>query len=208
MSKKLSSEFQDYLFSKYPNIYRVQDGNRLLEKFTYALTDPAVPLIEKVERMYELLSADDCPDEVVHIFYSNFGGEFYDGIALDYQRKFLLNAMGVIRRRGTFECVRYLVSATTGLMVDLKYLENGIDENGWRKRILRVTLLAKTLEDTRNMDTSIAVVTELLKGQLPFYLTVNIDTRIDTQILQSKSYSHSAIGSYKFYNIRRMEEVH
>ena len=205
MSKKLSSEFQKYLFSKYPNIYRVQDENRLLEQFTYALTDPAVPLIEKVERMYELLSADDCPDEVVHIFYSNFGGEFYDGIALDYQRKFLLNAMGVIRRRGTFECVRYLVTATTGLMVDLNYSEEGVDDNGWVNRVLKVTLLARTLEDVRNMSTSITVVTELLRGQLPFYLTVDIGTRVNTQVLQSKSYSHSAIGSYKFYNIRRME---
>ena len=207
MSHKLSLTFQEYLFSKYPNVYRDMDSNRLLEKFTYALTDPAVPLIEKIERMYELLSADDCPDEVVHTFYSNFGGEFYAGISLEYQRKFLLNVMDVIKRRGTFECVRYLVSATTGLNVELMYLEDGVDARGWVRRILRVTLLARTLDDSRNMDTSIAVVTELLKGQLPFYLTADIRTRIDTQFLQSKSYSHSVVGSYKFYDFRRMEEV-
>lgn len=111
---KLSEKFQEYLFSKYPTVYRENDKG-VLEQFTYALTDPAIPLIVKIENMYSLLTAKECPDEFVHAFFANFGGEFYDGVDLSYQRGILNNIVGILKKKGTVEGIEFLISAFSGI---------------------------------------------------------------------------------------------
>lgn len=179
---KLSEQYQEYLFSKYPSIYREMDNNDLLKEFTYALTDPAIPLIKKIEQLYDLLSAEDCPSWAVHAFYSNYGGEFYDGIDLSYQRKFLLNVMDIIKTRGTYECVRYMTAVLTGMDVKLEYNEE--EKPSGTDRVLSVTLLAKTLDQIKNLEYSLEVIKEFISEEIPFFISAIILTEVYSQELK------------------------
>lgn len=200
---KLSEQFQDYLFSKYPRIYREMDKFDLLKNFTYALTDPAIPLIKKVEQMYDLLDATNCPDWAVHIFYGNFGGEFYDGIDLSYQKRFLKNVMDIIRKRGTYECVRYMTAVLTGLDVDLEYSEE--DGEKFKNRNLTVTLKAKTLNQIKNLEYSIGVVTEFITEEVPFFISATVLTEVYALALECERYAGSAMShtTYQDLTFRR-----
>lgn len=119
MGKLLSEKFQEMLLNKYPSIYRTMDEEGLLEQYTYALTEPAVPLIKKIEGMYDLLIASEIPSWGIHTFYSNFGGEFYDRVAENFQRRMLSDIVYLLQVRGTGLCVEYIASLVTGVQTEV-----------------------------------------------------------------------------------------
>ena len=147
--------------------------------------------IEDIEKVLHLIDPEKIPEEFLPYLFESFGLEYFPDIAVTYQRKFLLNLGELMRRRGTFSGVRFLTKVLTGLESELSY------ENGE----LKIVLLAQTLGQIDNIETSMYVIENFLKTQVPYFVNPTISSRVDIQILSSKSYSHSAIGTHKFYNI-------
>lgn len=176
------------------------DSNHLLEELTYALTDPAIPLIRKIEQMYDLLDATNCPDWAVHVFYGNFGGEFYDGIDLSYQKRFLANVMDIIRKRGTYECVRYMTAVLTGMDVDLDYVEE-YNDSGYKDRTLKVSLKAKNLDQIKNLEYSLAVISEFITEEVPFFISAVVMTEVYAQMLQCNLYTGISLSQSGYQDL-------
>lgn len=190
-----SKELTHYLYEmKLPQVYRDKDS------------ELGYPLRRYLEALIELGSegvVDDINgfDLLLDIFLpylcASFGLEFFKDIDKSYQRKFITNIGEIIQRRGTFSCIHFIIRVLTGLNAELSMQDT----------ILKVALLARDLEEINNIDVSMAVVERHLKGHLPFYINPIFDSKIDTQVIKSKSYSHSVVGSYKFYTINKYKEV-
>ena len=181
-------------YKKLPKLYRDADAtvDYQLKRYLESLIEGGFcGSIEDIERVITLIDPETIPDKFFPYLYESFGLEYFPDIAVSYQRKFLLNIGELMRRRGTFSSVHFLIKVLTGLESELSY------ENGE----LKIVLLARTLEQINNIETSMYVIGNFVQTQIPYYITPVISSRIDTQIIQSKSYSHSAVCAYKFYRI-------
>lgn len=181
-------------YKKLPKIYRDADAtvDYQLKRYLESLIEGGFcGSIEDIERVMLLIDPETVPDKFFPYLYKSFGLEYFPDIAIPYQRKFLLNLGEMTRRRGTFSSVQFLIKVLTGLEAELSFKDGE----------LKIILLARTLEQVDNIDTSMFVIGNFIKTQIPYFVTPVISSRIDTQIITSKSYSHSAIGAYKFYRI-------
>lgn len=186
----------DLLYNrKLPQIYRDEDKKigYPLKRYLESLIDGGFcDSIKDIEGVMLLVDPESIPEKFFPYLYESFGLEYFPDIDVSYQRKFLMNIGELIKRRGTFSSVQFLIKVLTGLEAELSYSGN----------TLTIVLLAKTLSQVDNIDTSMKVIGNFIKTQLPFFVNPVITSRIDTQIISSKSYSHSAIGCHKFYKIR------
>lgn len=188
----------DLLYNKkLPQIYRDEDKKidyplkRYLESLIYG---GFCGSIEDIEGVMLLVDPESIPEEYLPYLYDSFGLEYQPNIDVTYYRKFLLNIGELTKRKGTFASVRYLAKALTGLEAEITY--NKEDST------LEIVLLARTLSQIENLENSTIAVRNFVKNQVPFFVNPVISSRIDAQVIPSKSYSHSAVGSYsKFYNI-------
>lgn len=181
-------------YKKLPKIYRDADAtvDYQLKRYLESLIEGGFcGSIEDIERVITLIDPETVPDKFLPYLYESFGLEYFPDIAVSYQRKFLLNIGELIRRRGTFSSVQFLIKVLTGLEAELSCESNE----------LKIVLLARTLEQIDNIDMSMFVIGNFIQTQIPYFITPIISSRIDTQVIQSKSYSHSAVGAYKFYKI-------
>ena len=190
-----SKSMIDLLYNKkLPQIYRDEDKKigYPLKRYLESLIDGGFcGSIEDIEGVMLLIDPETIPDKFFPYLYESFGLEYFPDIDVHYQRKFLLNIGELIKRRGTFSSVQFLVKVLTGLEAELSFKDD----------ILNITLLAKNLGQVEEIETSLFVVGNFIKTQIPYFVTPVITSRIDTQIVLSKSYSHSAIGCHKFYKI-------
>ena len=181
-------------YKKLPKIYRDADSevDYQLKRYLESLIEGGFcASIEDIEKVLLLIDPESIPDSYFPYLYESFGLEYFPDIDVSYHRKFLLNIGELIKRRGTFSCVQYLIKVLTGLEAELSY----------RDGELNIVLLAKNLSQINSIETSIFVISNFIRTQIPYYVTPSISSRINTQIISSKSYSGSAVGSYKFYNI-------
>lgn len=190
-----SKSMLDLLYNKkLPQIYRTED-RRLgypLKRYLESLIDGGFcGSIEDIEGVMHLIDPETIPEKFFPYLYESFGLEYFPDIDVSYQRKFLLNIGELIKRRGTFSSVQFLIKVLTGLEAELSFKDGK----------LNITLLAKTIEQIDNIDTSMFIIGNFIKTQIPYFITPVITSRIDTQIITSKSYSHSAIGYHKFYKL-------
>ena len=204
-----SEKLLDLLYhKKLPQVYRDEDrkiGYPLKRYLESLIEGGCYGSIEDIEGMMNLIDPKTIPKEFFQYLCESFGLTYFPDINVTYQRKFLSNIGEIIKRRGTFACVRYLVRALTGLDVELSYMEgeyNGVDGN-----YLFITLLAKNMEQIENMDISREVIGKYVSTQIPYYVTPIIPSKISVQVINSASYSHSAIGTYKSYVISSAESV-
>ena len=181
-------------YKKLPKIYQDADArvDYQLKRYLESLIDGGFcGSIEDIERVLLLVDPETIPEEFLPYLYASFGLEYFPDISATYQRKLLLNLGELMRRRGTFSCVRFLIKVLTGLESELSF------ENGE----LIIVLLAKTIEQINSVETSMYVIENLIRSYIPYFVNIVITSRVDTQIVSSKSYSHSSIGSHKFYSI-------
>ena len=181
-------------YQKLPKIYRDADAtvDFALKRYLESLIEGGFcGSIEDIEGIMLLIDPETVPDKFFPYLCESFGLEYFPDIATSYQRKFLLNLGELIRRRGTFSSVRYLIKVLTGLEAELSY----------KDCTLTIVLLARTLEQISTIETSMYVIGNFIKTQIPYFVNPVISSRVDTQIITSNSYSHSAIGSYKLYTI-------
>lgn len=191
-----SKSLLDLLYNKkLPQIYRDEDRKLgyPLKRYLESLIDGGFcGSIKDIEGVLHLIDPETIPEEFFPYLFESFGLEYFPDIDVSYQRKFLLNIGELVQRRGTFSSVQFLVKVITGLKAELSFKNNE----------LGIVLLAETMEQLENIDTSMFVIGNFIKTQIPYYVSPVISSRIDTQFITSKSYSHSALGCYKFYTIK------
>lgn len=181
-------------YNKLPQIYRDEDkkiGYPLKRYLESLITGGFCGSICDIEGVMLLIDPENIPEKFFPYLYESFGLEYFPDIDISYQRKFLMNMGELIKRRGTFSSVQFLIKVLTGLEAELSLK----DDN------LSIVLLARTLSQVENIHISMFVIENFIKTQIPYFITPVISSRIDTQIISSKSYSHSALGSHKFYKI-------
>lgn len=190
-----SQSLLDLLYNKkLPQIYRDEDKKigYPLKRYLESLIDGGFcGSIEDIKGMMLLIDPETIPEKFFPYLYESFGLEYFPDIDVSYQRKILMNIGELVRRRGTYSSVQFLIKVLTGLEAELSYKDGN----------LNIVLLSKTMEQVDNIDTSMFIIGNFIKTQIPFFVNPVITSRIDTQTIPSKSYSHSAIGCYKFYTI-------
>ncbi len=193
-----------HTYEKLPKIYREKDrelGFPLL-RFISALVEGGLyELHKETTNILDLIDPEKCPDELFPYLCRSFGLEYFQDIDISYQRRFLANIGEIIRRRGTYACVRYMVSVLTGLDVELSYLRGNY--NGQEGRHLIVMVLAETIEAIRGIDVSVKVIERYLEGHIPFYIYPHVGSRIATQQVKSTIYRGNAISKTVYYSIGR-----
>lgn len=203
-----SKDMLDLLYNKkLPQVYRDED-KRIgypLKRYLESLIDGGYyGSIKDIEKLMTLVDPLSIPEEFLQYLCESFGLSYFPDIEATYQRKFLLNIGEIVKRRGTFSCVKYLARALTGFDVELSYFEgvhNGVDGN-----YLFINLLAKDLEQLKNIDISMEVISKYVSGQIPYYIRPVLSYQVGTQFINSKSYSQSAVCSYKFYSINHKKK--
>ena len=181
-------------YKKLPQIYRDEDrklGYPLKRYLESLIEGGFYGSIEDIKGLMLLIDPETIPEEFFPYLYESFGLEYFPDIDVSYQRKFLLNMGELVRRRGTFSSVQFLIKVLTGLEAELSFKDNE----------LSIVLLARTIEQIDDIEISMFVIGNFIKTQIPYYVTPVISSRIASQTIHSKSYSHSTIGSYKFYKI-------
>lgn len=198
-----SMDMLDLLYNKkLPQVYRNEDKKLgyPLKRYLESLIDGGYyGSIKDIEKMMTLVDPYSIPEEFFQYLCESFGLTYFPEIDVTYQRKFLLNIGEIIKRRGTFSCVKYLARALTGFDVELSYFEgvhDGVDGN-----YLLINLLAKDLEQLKTIDISMEVISKYVSGQVPYYITPIMSYQIGVQFVNSKSYSQSAVCEYKSHTI-------
>lgn len=203
-----SQDMLDLLYNKkLPQIYRDEDskiGYPLKRYLESLIVGGYCGNIEDIEKMLTLVDPYSIPEEFFQYLCESFGLKYFPDMDVTYQRKFLLNIGEIVKRRGTFACVKYLARALTGLDVELSYTEGVVD--GVDGNHLFINLFANSIEQLDTIDVSMEVISKYLEGQIPYYVTPFLSYQLNTQPITSKSYSHSAIGSYKSQTISRYRE--
>ena len=200
MGKITSQGMLDLLYNKkLPQIYRNEDGSIgfPLKRYLESLIDGGYYVsITDIEGIETLVDPMTVPEEFFPYLCESFGFKYFPDIDIYYQRKFLSNIGELQRRRGTYSSVHYLTKALTGLDSELRY-EDGV---------LHIIVLAKNVEQINELNSSMEVIKRYIENQIPYFVTPTMASRIATQVISSKSYSHSVIGNYKFYTISKNEE--
>lgn len=203
-----SKDMLDLLYyRKLPQVYRDEDKklNYPLKRYLESLIEGGYyGSIKDIEDMMLLIDPETIPEEFFPYLYESFGLTYFPDIDISYQRKFLMNIGEILKRRGTFACVRYLARTLTGLDVELSYSEgtyNGVDGN-----YLVILLVAEGVGQIENLDTNMEILNRFIRTQLPYYITPVVTARVGSQTISSKSYAFSTVGTYKSYTISKHEE--
>ena len=195
-----SKEFVDFLYNrKLPQVYRDEDSKigyplkRYLESLTHGGFEGA---LKDINDLMLLIDPKAIPEKFFPYLCESFGLEYFPDIDVSYQRKFLINVGELVKRRGTFASVHYMIRALTGLEAELSLEGN----------TLNIVLLAATLEQMNNIEISMVIIGNYIQTQIPYYITPNITSRIATQVIPSSSYTLSAMTTHKHYQIIPKED--
>lgn len=192
---------------KLPQVYRDEDKSLglPLKRYLESLIDGGYRgTIEDIESMAYLVDPEKIPDKFLPYLCESFGLTYFPDIDTSYQRKFLMNIGEVIKRRGTFSSIHYMIRVLTGLESELS-VEITEDDQGRSRYALNVVLLANSVAQLSEIELSMKVVADYIQANVPYYITVVLSHRIYTQVIQSTAYAHSGIGTYKQYRIGYQE---
>jgi P2-related tail formation protein len=198
-------EFINHLYNLLPSIYRDEDkkqGQPFYRYLTVTVKGGYGKAIDDINNFLYLVDPEKCPDPVFPTLYESFGLEYFEDIDVKYHRKFLSNIGGMIKRRGTYASLRYLIRVITGLEIDLIY-ERVYNEGRTAtvSRDLYITLLANSIDQVNELDTSVAIVEAFIKKHVPFYITTHITTSVQTQVIKRGVYRKSAMTQFYKYNL-------
>lgn len=197
-----SQQISDLLYyKKLPEIYRTMDaGLRYpLKRYLESVVEGSTDIISDTDKLMELIDPMKCPDEYFPHLCESLGISYFPDIDLSYQRKLLMSVGEIIKRRGTYSCVKYLARVLTGLEVELSYIKDVYE--GVAGRHLLVTLLADTLEDVNSMEYSAEVIERYVSKHIPYYIIPNVLSQVRTQTIQMTTYRDSFIGIYSHHTL-------
>lgn len=166
--------FFDYLYYRcLPKVYRDYDDGTLKLFIESLVFGGFKPVIEGEIAFTDLTNPNTCPPEIVPILAHAYGIDHYPSIPEKYYRKLLNNIIELNRRRGSYSSIRYLCRVLTGMEIDM-LLEKTPGE-----KTLYVKLLADTIQDVVDIDTSIRVISTFIGDFIPYYIThVNVSSEV------------------------------
>lgn len=187
---KTDDFFNLLYYTKLPQVYRDYDKDtnftlkRYLEAQVYGGHDY---LINGINQIPNLIDPQFCPPQYFPDFYESFGLSYFPEIDVKYHRKMLAHIGEIIKRKGTYAVVSYVVKVLTGLNVNM-YYERGDhkdypNEPSWNGRWLYVEIYANTLIDIMEMDNHIRIIKKYLSQLVPFNIRLHLEGIINTQAL-------------------------
>jgi phage tail-like protein len=197
MPELKSSSLADFLYNrKLPQVYRDMDSpteGYPLKRYIHSLIEGGfTDILTKCNDLTVLVDPENCPDEYFPFLYESFGYTFDPSVDIIYQRRILINHGDLVQRRGTVSYVRFLVRALTGLDCNIESVN----------KVLTITLLAKSLDELRSMETSVAVVQKFIENQLPFFEDLNdVISAIKVQVIPAKTYTYNVLTTCANYTI-------
>ena len=195
----MHNKLLDLLYNrKLPQVYRDEDSKigEPLKRYLESLTEGGYKSVsDNIKNFLLLVDPKSVPEGLFPYLCESFGLKYFPDIDIKYQRRFLANIGELIKRRGTFSSVHFLIRSLTGLEAELSVE----DDN------LTIMLLANNVEQVNMIEPSMRVISNYIRTQIPYYITPNIQAKVST-IINSKSYSKSAIGVSKTYHINKYKE--
>ena len=185
-----SKVFIDHLYyNKLPKVYRDYDSQIGLPLYRYltALLDGGYGYILKsINDLTDLFDPELCPKVCLPYMCRSFGLTYYSDIPEIYWRRLLSNIGEIMKRRGTYSCIKYLVRALTGLNVTLSYRRGYNDDNTKYGRFLTATISANDVNNILNLDVTTKVIEKFINEFVPYYITsVDVAADIKTQIFST-----------------------
>lgn len=178
MSKIESKDILTHLyFKKLPEIYRTEDyklGDTPLLRYIQSLVQGGLfPAYDEATKILDLLDPMTCPEEFLPCLYETFGLTYYRRISAKYHRIALKNISEIIKRRGTYNGVRYLVQLFSGYDCTMFYQRTS------NERKLVVYIEVPNGEAAVNFENSASAVKEYLEYYfIPHYINLYIKARI------------------------------
>lgn len=166
----IEQKFAEYLYNRLPAVYREEDAKigEPLHRYIQSLGIGFDKAVEDINNFLYLVDPERCPENLFPYLYESFGIEYFPDIDIKYQRKFLSNIGALIKRRGTYTAVRYLVTTLTGLGVELSYERV---YNSGEERILYINLLVNAFSGFSNLPMNVRLIEEFIKDFVPFFIT-------------------------------------
>ena len=161
---------------KLPDIYRTEDynlGNTPLLRFLRCAVNGGIyPAYKEASEILNLIDPMTCPEEFLPLLYETFGLSYYRRIDAKYHRIALKNISEILKRRGTYNGVRYLVQLFSGLDCYMVYKRTS------NSRLFTVYIDAPTSEAIVNLENSASAIQEyLICYFIPHYITVEVKAR-------------------------------
>ena len=190
MSKLNIEKLCDLLYyNKLPEVYRDLDSKQkpkypLYRFLKSAIIDGGGIIVQDIENLSSLIDPETCPEDLLPYLLKCFGLPYFEDIPIIYQRKLVSSIGELIKRRGTYSCVRYLARVLTNMEVKIERIDLDGDIR------LKVILIAESINDIINLDVSIKVVQRYLNYFIPFWLQpVFIESEIIPQKIQTMLYT-------------------
>lgn len=201
MSKFSEEKLIDHLYyNKLPEIYRIKDLEQKppLPLYRYLMFMGYGGFSYTIDDAYGALSLvdpEECPKDALPYLLESFGIPYHKDIPEIYQRRLLANVGELVKRRGTYNCIKYLSRALTGMDVDIERKEN-------RGRVtLSITMKAETAEQVENLPISLAVFRNYLKQWVPFWLDPYVQTIVNTQDIEDDSFIFGLVVEKHEYDL-------
>lgn len=182
--------FIDHLYyNKLPKVYRDYDSQIGLPLYRYltALLDGGYGyILESINTLTDLFDPEVCPTECIPLLCKSFGLPYYSDIPEVYWRRLLANIGEIMKRRGTYSCIKYLIRVLSGLNVALSYKRGYNEDNTEYGRFLIANISAEDVSNILNLDVTTRVIEKFIREFVPHYITtVEVTAEINTQVLET-----------------------
>ena len=123
LTRSLSVDFADYLYSRLPSVYRTTDFDKLLYRFLQVFSEGGYnPVLQETMQIMDLLDIDKCPSKFLPRLCAMYGYEYTLELPEIFQRRLLKNIVEMYKRKGTKSVVRFIARELTGY--DSEIIEN------------------------------------------------------------------------------------
>lgn len=124
MSRINTEEFLEYLYGRLPTQWRLLDQEQGLPLYNYLKVIVYGGMdknIELANKFTELTDPVRCPSPFFPTLYESIGLKYDWGISEIYHRRVFQNIGELMRRRGSYNSIRYLIRVLTGMECNLDY---------------------------------------------------------------------------------------
>lgn len=124
MSRINVEEFLEYLYGRLPTEWRLLDQQEGLPLYNYLkviVYGGMKKNIDLANKFTELTDPVRCPSSFFPTLYESIGLKYDWGIGEIYHRRLFQNIGELMRRRGSYNSIRYLIRVLTGMECNLDY---------------------------------------------------------------------------------------
>lgn len=130
MSRIKADEYLEYLYGRLPTQWRLLDQEEGLPLYNYLKVIVYGGLeksIDLANKFTELTDPVRCPSPFFPTLYESIGLKYDWGISEVYQRRVFQNIGELMRRRGSYNSIRYLIRVLTGMECNLDYQRSPVN---------------------------------------------------------------------------------